>query len=99
MIMNNNTKGGLYDVLIGIGIVFIGGLLFVVLNVAMEGTGTGDGILDVAVDDLGINASSNEYKLVDTAWKAVPLLIMLGGLLFIIMQSQRKETDFVSFPA
>lgn len=95
--MLTNRRAGLYGVLMAIAIIFIGGLLYIVLNLVMEGSDTSDGLIDIAVNQSWVNTSDNTYKVVAYGWKSVPLAVMLGGFLYLIMQSQRREPDIVPY--
>lgn len=81
----------------GIAIIFIGALLYVVLNLVLNGSDTTDGIFDIALDQGWVNTSNNTYKVVSNGWVTVPLAVLLGGFLYLIMQSQRREADVVPF--
>ena len=92
-----NSKAGLYAVLMGIAIIFIGALLYVILSLVLTGSDTSQGLFDIALNQSWVNESDNTYRVVSLGWQTVPLAIIIGGFLYLIMQSQRREADIVPF--
>ena len=72
----------------------VGGMMmFLLVNPIFNGTGgTSKGLFDIAADDMGIdNSSGTTMNKMQTTWVFVPWSFVIGGLLFILVDTQRRE--------
>jgi TRAP-type C4-dicarboxylate transport system permease small subunit len=99
--MIRNRKAGVVAVVTGLAIIAIGMISYIVIHSVFLGT-TGNnttGLFGIAENNLNISASDPTYQVVKNTWTYVPLGLIFAGLLFIIINSQRREFDeFVSVP-
>ncbi len=85
-----NKKGDFIITIQGLTIIFVGVLAFVMMGAVFYGVGDGTGMFDVAEDTLEVT-NHTAYQTVKTTWHWVPLGILISGLLYIIVWSQREQ--------
>jgi uncharacterized membrane protein len=88
-----NNKGSFIAVARGFSIIFLGIILFLILNTVLEGPNDKGGLFDVWEDDLGImdTAGNATYQTIKVVWSVVPLCLIIAGILYIIIHTQREE--------
>lgn len=87
-------KGSAFGALIGIAMVFAGGILFVAMdtpflimtNTALE--------MMPAENNASMVASVNRNLAV---WQILPVIVMLAGVIYILFEAQRREPETVYY--
>lgn len=76
--------------IIGLSIIFTGVLVWVIMGAVLYGVDGGTGMFTIAENSLNVT-SHTSYQTVKTIWHLVPIGIMISGLLFMLVWSQRQQ--------
>lgn len=91
--MLKNNKGQIIAVARGLSIIIVGIILFITLNVIFVGPDGSGGLFTVAEDDLNITGGEGNqtYQTIKVVWSVVPLALIIAGILYIIIYTQKEE--------
>lgn len=85
-------KGTAFGVFVGIMIVFAGGIMFIIMDAPfLTLTNTALDMLP-AENNASAIESINRNKAI---WDFLPVIIMFGGIIYILFEAQRREPEVV----
>ena len=91
--MLKNNKGALMAVVIGIAIIAAGAIGYITTHAVLYGPDGDGGIFEIANSSLNVTSNSPGWTTVQNLWFMVPVAIMIAGLLYVILSTQRLEPD------